>query len=167
MKIEELKIVIESAKKQNKMIMDKYPRLSGYPVFSSSSGQCDLRSELVYILINFPDMIHDSDHKVSASLLTNTISKLEAEKKKANTRGDSTEALSKKIQGIMTELDQYEDKLEIKEETFVELRFEKPILEKIFQLQKDPLVSQVHTPQTKASVRIVLGTLGELYRNHI
>jgi hypothetical protein len=167
MKIEELNIVIEAAKKQNKMIMYQYPRLSGYPVFSSQFGQCELKSELAYILMTFPNMIQDSDDKAYASLLTNTISKLEAEKKKANTRGDSTDALSKKIQGTMTELNQFTDKLEIKEETFVELRFEKPILEAIFQLQKDPLVSQVHTPQTMASVRIVLGTLGELYHNHL
>jgi uncharacterized UPF0160 family protein len=165
MKIEELKIVIEAAKKQNKMIMDKYSRLSGYPVFSSQYGQCELKSELVYILMNFPHMIQDSDDKACASLLTNTISKLEAEKKKANTRGDSADTLLKKIQDTMNELNQFADKLELKEETFVELRFEKPILEAIFKLQKDPLVSQIHTPQTKASVRIVLGTLGELYHS--
>jgi hypothetical protein len=35
-------------------------------------------------------------------------------------------------------------------------------LELIFKMQKDPLVSQVHTPQTQASIRIVLGTLIEL-----
>jgi hypothetical protein len=51
--------------------------------------------------------------------------------------------------------------LDIKEDTFIEIRFAQPNLDLIFEMQKDPLVSQKHTPQTQASIRIVLGTLGE------
>jgi hypothetical protein len=61
-------------------------------------------------------------------------------------------------------------RIEFKEDTFIEIRFKtdrllrifKMDLELIFKMQKDPLVSQVHTPQTQASIRIVLGTLIEL-----
>ena len=60
--------------------------------------------------------------------------------------------------------------MEFKEDTFIEIRFKtdrllrifKMELELIFKMQKDPLVSQVHTPQTQASIRIVLDTLIEL-----
>lgn len=167
MKIEDLKSVIDAAKKQTKLIMEKYSMLSGYPVFSLASGQCDLNNELAYILMNFPNMIQDSDYKESACLLTYKINKLETEKKKLNMRGDSTDALSGKIKNIVAELNQFADKLNIIESTFIELRFEKPKLDEIFRLQKDFLISQKHTPQTTASVRIVLGTIGELYSNHL
>jgi hypothetical protein len=167
MKIEELGIVIEIAKKQTKLIMEKYPKLSGYPVFSLPSGQCDLKSELDYILMNFPNMIQNSDYKASACLLKYNITKLETEKKKLNTKGDSTDVLSGKIKKTVADLNQFADKLDIIDDTFIELRFKTPILEDIFRLQKDPLVSQIHTLQTTASVRIVLGTIGELYSNHL
>jgi len=56
------------------------------------------------------------------------------------------------------------NKIEFKEDTFIEIRFERPIVDLIFKLKKDPLVSQVHTPQSQASIRIVLGTLEELHQ---
>ena len=58
------------------------------------------------------------------------------------------------------------DCIVVKKDTFIELRFARQNLEQIFEMQKDPLVSQKDTPQTKASIRIVLGTLDELYRDN-
>ncbi len=54
---------------------------------------------------------------------------------------------------------------ELKDDTFIEVRFSRPNLDTIFAMQSDPLVSQKDTPQTRASVRIVLGTLSELSRS--
>jgi hypothetical protein len=67
-----------------------------------------------------------------------------------------------KISQILKDFPTMISESEFKEDTFIEIRFEKPILDLIFKMQKDPLVSQVHTPQTRASIRIVLGTLREL-----
>jgi hypothetical protein len=63
---------------------------------------------------------------------------------------------------ILKELPSMISDSDFKEDTFIEIRFEWPVLDLIFKMQKDPLVSQVHTPQTRASIRIVLGTLREL-----
>ena len=56
------------------------------------------------------------------------------------------------------------DKVELRDDTFVEIRFDekKANLSLIDELRKDELVSREHTPQTKASIRIVLGTLRDL-----
>jgi hypothetical protein len=67
-----------------------------------------------------------------------------------------------KISQILKDFPTMISESEFKEDTFIEIRFERPILDLIFKMQKDPLVLQVHTPQTQASIRIVLGTLREL-----
>jgi hypothetical protein len=56
------------------------------------------------------------------------------------------------------------EELDIKEDTFIEIRFKDLVFDLVFALQKDPLVSKQYTPQTKASIRIVLGTVGDLYQ---
>lgn len=172
MKIEELKIVIEVAKKMNKMILDKYPKLSGYPVFSYLAGQCDLTTNIKEILKKFPNMVHDSEEKDKAIKISNIVSELEAkikqadEIKNATIRSNKINSLTSNLQAQMLELNQLTNRLDMRGDIFIELRFEKPILEEIFRLQSDPIVSQRYTPQTMASIRIVLGTVGELKLEH-
>lgn len=136
MNIEKLKTAVKNSKTVFKKIKEKHSTLSGYLVFSSPNGQCELTDDMEKILSEFPDMVHDSNVKNEAISLIN---------KKAITE----QMLTKK-------------ELDIKEDTFIEIRFAQPNLDLIFEMQKDPLVSQKHTPQTQASIRIVLGTLGEL-----
>jgi len=136
MNIEKLENVVENSNTVFKKIKEKHNTLSGYLVFSSPNGQCELTDNMEKILSEFPDMVHDSKVKNEAISLINK--KLSIE-----------QMLTKK-------------ELDIKEDTFIEIRFAQPNLDLIFAMQKDPLVSQKHTPQTQASIRIVLGTLGEL-----
>jgi len=70
-----------------------------------------------------------------------------------------------KLAKLNRDLNTFKDNLFVKKDTFVEIRFSKQNLEQIYEMQKDPLVSQVHTPQSRASIRIVLGTLEELYQD--
>ena len=70
-----------------------------------------------------------------------------------------------KLAKLTKDLNTFKDNLIVKKDTFVEIRFSKQNLEQIFEMQKDPLVSQEHTPQSRASIRIVLGTLEELYQD--
>lgn len=117
----------------------QYPALKGYLVFSLPSGQCDLTDNMEDILSEFPGMIQDSKAKAEAvSLISKKVS----------------------IQQLLKK-----EELDIKEDTSIEIRFkDQVIFDLIFALQKDPLVSQEHTPQTRASIRIVLGRIGDLYR---
>jgi hypothetical protein len=136
MKRESLIVAMNQAETVFQQLKRQYPSLKGYLVYSSPSGQCDLTDNMEKILTEFPDMIHDSKVKTEAINLINK-------------KGSIEQMLTKK-------------ELDIKEDTFIEIRFKNPNLDLVFEMQKDPLVSQKHTPQSQASIRIVFGTLGEL-----
>ena len=162
MNTEELKITVLRALDLFKMLRDKYPALAGDLVFSSPRGQCHLTTNVLVIFKTFPDMISDSPQKEKASGIVQSIVVLEKERK--NSTADVKDKISEKIKKLTGEVNPLLDFLEFRDDTFVEIRFDakKVNLSLIFELQKDELVSQVHTPQTKASIRIVLGTLRDL-----
>ena len=138
-----------------KKLKEKYKTLSGYLVFSSPDGQCELTTNLADILNSFPQMITDGKQKDKGLQLLQRINVIEAENKKNSGNPKSTEKLRQ-------QLDEIVNNLEVDEDTFVEIRFKGTDYDMISELQKDELVSQEHTPQTKASIRIVLGTIKNL-----
>jgi hypothetical protein len=107
-------------------------------------------------------MISDSPQKEKASSIVQSIVVLEKERK--NATADVKDKTSEKIKKLTGEVNPLLDPLELRDDTFVEIRFDakKVNLPLIFELQKDEQVSQEHTPQSKASVRIVLGTMRDL-----
>lgn len=161
---EDLITAIDRAKSAFIAIMDNYQDLKGYLVLSSPYGQFQLTDdplEILQILKEFPAMISESEFKDKGIKLLETIQGLEV-KLKYVARGNMKAEIQKKIENEAHLLNANLQKIEFKEDTFIEIRFKKPILDLIFKMQKDPLVSQVHTPQNQASIRIVLGTLAEL-----
>jgi len=168
---EGLVTAINNAKKIFKAIAADYPDLMpdilrpdlkrAYLVFSTPYGQCDITDNPLQILKEFSAMISESEYKSNVIKLLGTIKGLDAELKKV-TRGNTNAEIKKKIENESTLLKANIEKLEFKDDTFIEIRFNRSILDQIFKMQKDSLVSQVHTPQTQASIRIVLGTLIEL-----
>lgn len=164
---EDLITAIDKAKSTFKTMMDNEPglkELKGYLVLSSLHGQFQITDdplEILHILKEFPAMISESEFKNKGIELIETIQGLEVELKNA-ARGNTKAEIQKKIENASHLLNANLKKIEFKEDTFIEIRFKRPILDLIFKMQKDPLVSQVHTPQTQASIRIVLGTLIEL-----
>lgn len=137
-----------------KELQKKHPDLSGYLVLSSPYGQCKITTDGTAILNSFPQMIADGKQKEKAMHLLQKISETEAENKKLGGKPKSLDKLNLQMTEVLEDL-------EIRDDTFVEIRFNSD-LDLIFKLQTDELVSQEHTPQTKASIRIVLGTIGEL-----
>ena len=133
----------------------KYPDLSGYLVFSSAYGQCGLTTDGAEILNSFPQMIADSRQKQEGLQLLQKIAEIESENKKNIGKPKSSEKFKLQLSEVV-------NNLELKDDTFVEIRFKNGNLDLIFELQKDELISQKHTPYTQASIRIVLGTIGEL-----
>jgi hypothetical protein len=158
---EDLNMAIDKATKVFKTIMSNYPGLKGYLVFSSPRGQCELTDDPEQILKEFPAMICESESKDIGNVLLEAIQGLRAELKSAYW-ADMQAKIQKKIDKESILLAATLEKVTFKEETFIEIRFSRPILDLIFEMQKDPLVSQEHTPQTQASIRIVLGMLSEL-----
>jgi len=138
MKREALIVAMTHGETIFQQIKNQYPTLKGYLVYSSPFGQCEVTNNMEKILSEFPDMVHDSKVKTEAVSLINK-------------KGKNGPKLTR-------------EDLDVKEETFIEIRFKEMIFDVIFALQKDPLVSQQYTPQRQASIRIVLGTIGDLYQ---
>jgi hypothetical protein len=161
MKREDLIRAIDKANIVFKSIMDNYSGLKGYLVLSSPHGQCELTGDPLQILKEFPTMMSDSDFKKKGIELLETIQGLEAELKNVS-KGNMKAEIEKNLKKTSNLLAPILEKIEFNEETFIEIRFSRPKPDLIFKMQKDPLVSQLHTPQSQASIRIVLGTVGEL-----
>ncbi len=159
MKKDRLQIAVKHANILFKKIMDKYDQLNGYLVLSSKTDQCNISDDPITILKNLPELIEDSDNKKYVLNLIEQISQLEKDK-----QGMSQTSLNK-LAKLTHDLNTFKDNLVVKKDTFVEMRFSKQNLEQIYEMQKDPLVSKVHTPQSQVSIRIVLGTLEELYQD--
>jgi hypothetical protein len=137
--------------------------MEGYLVLSSLYGQCWLTDDPLTILIDFPAMIFDSEYKGKGIELLRSMQDIESQLRYAS-RGKMKKEIQEKIKKASLNLNANLNKMEFKEDTFIEIRFKRPILDLVFKLKKDPLVSQVHTPQSQASIRIVLGTLEELHQ---
>ena len=149
MKCDQLVIVMERAKQIMNAISGKYGKKKDYPVFSSRYGQSELTSDVKKILSDFPEMIVDTPHKERA------LAFIKANKNSEGKEKDNHSFQANDERSLL-------GKLEFRGDTFVEIRFTDRKLESIFEMQHDPLVSQEHTPQTHASIRIVLGTMEEL-----
>lgn len=157
MNAEKLKVVVGKSNILFVKLKEKYSGLKGYLVFSLPVGQCKLTTNLAEILNYFPQMITNCKQKEKGLQLLQKINDIERENKKNIGNTKSTEKLR-------LQLDEIVSNMEVNEYTFVEIRFKEADFDLIFELQKDELISQEHTPQTKASIRIVLGTLIELSR---
>ena len=164
MKQEELAVVIKSANSIFERIKAKYPSIKEwYLVFSSPHGQCDINSSMSAIMEEFPEMVYDSIHKKKACELVRIIRGLREEIEHTYVR-KAKDDLRKKMDDHLERLRQLAEnpEVEVKEDTFVEIRFNALDYNIIDELRKDPIISLKHTPQTRVSIRIVLGTLDEL-----
>jgi hypothetical protein len=108
-------------------------------------------------------MIFESEYKGKGIELLRTMQDTESQLRYAS-RGKLKKEIQEKIKKAFLNLNANLNKIEFIEDTFIEIRFKRPILDLIFKLKKDPLVSQIHTSQSQASIRIVLGTLEELHQ---
>jgi hypothetical protein len=151
----QLQSAVEKSNELFAKLKEKYHGLKGNLVFSSPYGQCELTDNLADILKYFPQMIVDCKHKAKGLQLWQKINDIESENKKNVGNPKSSEKFK-------FQLDDTVKNMEVNGDTFVEIRFKGTYLDLIFELQKDELISQEHTPQTKASIRIVLGTLKDL-----
>lgn len=155
MNLSGLETAVEKSTSLFKKLKEKYKTLSGYLVFSSPYGQCELTTDLAKVLNSFPLMIVDCKQKDKGLQILQKINDIEAENKKSSGN-------SKSIEKLRQQLDENVINLEVHEDTFVEIRFKGIDYNMLSELQKDELISQEYTPQTKASIRIVLGTIKNL-----
>ena len=156
--LDQLQVVVAAAKRQFDLIQKKYPDLkarllNGEPasvlVMSLPGGQIGIDSSPMEILGKFPAMIVDDCTKTSTlNLLAH---------QSVTTKGPETERLKK-------QLDQLAPQLKYDEKCQVEIRFNDLKYDLVWKLQVDDLIDRNLTPQTKASIRIALGTLAQFGR---
>jgi hypothetical protein len=160
--IRELRAAVVAAEQIEKAIKQKYPSYRGWLVLSTPCGQVEAGASVEEILKTFPAMILDDAHKAECREIRAAIERLEAE---ADTvREPSPQAAAKaKLEELRRRLTVTAQELEFDPAVQVEIRFKELKYEEVvWPLQQDPLVDRLRTPQTRASIRIVIGTIGEL-----
>jgi len=154
--LDQLQLAVAAAKRLFALLREKYPDLkaklpTGQPVallvLSLPGGQVGIDSAPIQILKEFPAMVIDDSAKTTA---LNLLSR-QAE----TTASPETERLMK------VQLDQIASQFKYDAACQVEIRFNELKFDLVWKLQQDGLVNRKLTPQTKASIRIVLSTLGE------
>jgi len=130
MNASELKAAVEKSNAIFKKIKMKYPDMQGYLVFSSPYGQCRLTDDMVEILNLFPKMIVDFRHKQKGLQLLQKIDDIESENKRKT-------GYPRSFDTYRIQLSEVVNRMSVKEDTFVEIRFNQTPLDIIFQLQTD------------------------------
>jgi hypothetical protein len=152
---EQLIFAITAAKRQFGLIRKKYPELNAYLVLSLPGGQTGIGSSPAQILKEFPAMVVDDSNKTAALDLQSSLELLEWKDKN-----------SPEIQKLKKQLDQIASRFNFDEKCQVEIRFHDLKYVLVWKLQADDLVCRKLTPQTKASIRIVLGTLAQFNKSN-
>lgn len=129
-------------------IRKKYPTLRAYLVLSLRDGQTKLDGELADSIREFPSLLLDSTAKTKILELIKKLKPKEATK-------------PKQIQ-LKAELKDLAKDLEFDGSVQVELRFHDLDYDLVWKLQSDELVDRELTPQSRASIRIVLSTISSI-----
>ncbi|MEI7729725.1 MAG: hypothetical protein WCO56_09130 [Verrucomicrobiota bacterium] len=145
---DQLQKAVAVAKLRFNLIRKKYPDLKAYLVLALPGGQTGIDSSPIQILSEFPAMVVDDNAKTS---VLNLLPRL---KQSEPATGPDTERLKKELEQLVAQL-KYDGKCQ------VELRFHDLNYDLIWKLQTDDLTDRNLTPQTKASIRIILGTLAQ------
>ena len=170
-KFSELDQIIKRAKENLKTLKASYPGILAYPVFSSRFGQSNLKNG-IDLFMEFPEMFETPELVDQIQTLGKSKKKVEKqlkirleelEKRMRDLKGKHPPGEDKELKDLREKIKDTESKinellpgLTVKEEVFVELRFEQLNFELINQLKKDPHISQEYTDQAGRSIRIVL-----------
>ncbi|MCX6901630.1 MAG: hypothetical protein NT105_23365 [Verrucomicrobia bacterium] len=146
--LSQLRVAVAAGKQRFDLIRKKHPDLKAYLVLSLPGGQVDIDSSPREILAELSRMVVDDAAKAGALELMSRLERLEWQAKAEPEK----ERLAKQLDQLALRL-RYDAKCQ------VEIRFKDLNYELIWKLQQDDLVDRNLTPQTKASIRIVLGTI--------
>ena len=136
---------VATAKDRFSRIRKKHPTLKGFLVISLAGGQTGIGSSAREILKEFPALVVDDEAKARIKSFLKTPEPKDASDTEKKRLKEQFEQLASALK--------YDGKCQI------EIRFDAINYELVWQLQTDELVDRELTPQTKASIRIVLGTL--------
>jgi hypothetical protein len=141
---------VNAAKQHFSLIRKKYADLQAYLVIGMQGNQTKIDSSLGQMIDEFPDVLVNGSNKMK---ILNFI------KTPLPDKPTETQKLewAKQFQKLA-------DRLEYNGQSQVEIRFHHLDYELIWKLQSDNLVDRQLTPQTKASIRIILGRLSDFVK---
>ena len=142
---------LAAASRHYAKIRKKYPTLRAYLVLSLRGGQTKLDNELADSIREFPFLLLDNTTKTKTRALIKKLKPQESNK-------------PEQIK-LRAELKDLAKDLEFDGRVQVELRFHNLDYDLIGKLQSDDLVNRKLTPQTRASINLVLGRLFDIERN--
>ena len=170
-KFSDLDLIIKRAKETQKTLKASYPGLLAYPVFSSRFGQSNLKNG-IDLFIEFPEMFETTELVEQIQNFVKSKKKVEKqlkarleelEKRMRDLKGKHFPGEDKEFKDLREMSKEFESQINnlltglvIKDDVFVELRFDQLNFEIIEQLKQDPNVSQEYTDQASRSIRIVL-----------
>jgi hypothetical protein len=142
---DQLKTTVDAAAAHFSLIRKKYPKLDAYVVFCIPGAQTSIHSSPGEIMKELSAMVVDSAAKTEAKALLKNL-------KDKDISEDDKKKLTKEFNALSKDFLYHTT-------PFVELRFGNLDYDLIEQLRTDELTNRELTPQTKASIRIVLGTV--------
>ncbi len=145
----ELKRAVAAAHVRLRALKARYPQLKAWLVLARREQQVDLRSDLPTMLTTFPDLFAPTRERRAAEAIARQIN-LEQDYRRCDETGGGLTPLA--------------ESLKLAEDVLVELRFDELNYALIALLRKDDLVDRDLTPQSAASIRIVLGTAWSMAR---
>ncbi|NLW85333.1 MAG: hypothetical protein GXY38_00485 [Planctomycetes bacterium] len=151
---DQLRCAIAVAKQRFDMMRKKHPNVKAYLVLSMLDGQASIDASPVELLSEFPSMVVDDEGKAAALSVMTHLKRLHAA-----SDGLGKEQAAEQKAECKRRLDCALTNLHYKDKCQIEIRFSELDYELIWKLQTDELVDRNLTPQTKASIRIVLGTV--------
>jgi hypothetical protein len=118
----------------------------------------------MHSVLEYPSMVLDSPEKSKMLKLIKRLKHLEELKSLESPKSTTKKSLEREISKVRDEVNLLIEKLEFDGKPQVEIRFHHLDYKLIWKLQSDDLVDRKRTPQTKASIRIVLGTIADFER---
>ena len=162
MRISELSIPFANAQNIFQRLKSKYPILDAHIVVSTQYGQTEPTPDGFRFLEHIPSSFVDSLERKEALILFDTFKDLN--RRNRDLKNPVIKNLSEQCRNRLSVLLMT---MEIMESTQLQLRFGELDYDLIALLQKDPLVDQSLTPQSRGSIKIVLGTLSSLRRKEV
>ena len=157
-----LRNAISEASKRLRALRGTYPGLDPYLVIATRTSQQGVDETPSSLLRNLRDaFVDDAARREGLSILAKT-KEIEARLEQGARGADRAEAGRLELASLVAAWTALEPSLRLQEDLRLELRFGRLLYPLIWKLQQDPLVDRELTPQTEASIRIVMGTIAAL-----
>lgn len=163
----ELREVIKLARTRFSELKDEYPEVKPYLVFSCPQGQVPIDASPQQILRELPQMVVADANKAAALRIIAELDELKQRRDGGGMAHSRTQDdLANQVRQTETRLAAALERLTYSDEATVEIRLGCLEYERIWELKKEKQVDQELTSPSRASIRIVMGTIGRLNHEH-